>query len=1648
MQRKIFVILISFIFAIIICGASSAAANGTANDTQNSSVCVADPVINGTVTINEYGRIRPLQNATVVINTTGSNSRVLGSAITDSNGYYSISFFSTDTQFKVTAGYVGCNPVINNAIVTLNNTDGISYGTSNFQLTPLIAYWDGTYGYAASIYITHYNDYYTSGELNTRVQGNSNTYKSYCIDIYTAINANDQLLVNGPLPGTSGDLNQQIDWGKVTYIINHYIPTNDNEGAAIQCAIWALTTVQYPDYNQSNPTALYHFLTAPNDALLDTKRNKDAVRIRALQILSEVNSMLYPYYINLDPQTIRLPNGGSTTLTATVTDRNGNKLSGIQVNFTTSNGNLSRITGTTDSNGQITTILSGTNNNVTAVVTAAVIGNYGNLLYDNSLNPKQNLAAVKLLPYALSDFSFVNFDSTANVELTQTVTTPVNVGEQIIYTITARNTGPNTATGIMINDLIPAGFTATPSAGTSFLNGVWIIPSLTNGASATLIITGTATTAMAGLNITNTATRIAQDQYNSLSNSTSATVHVKKADVAISQTVNGGSSATINVNDTITYIITAINNGPDAATGLQIKDLLPTGFIFQSANTHGAGTYNNNTGIWNIGTLNNGTIVYLTITGLAGSNMAGLNLTNYANRTAQIEYNSLSNTTNTTVYTKLANVALSQTVNGGSSATVNVGDAVNFVITATNNGPDVAHNIRISDLVPAGLTDVIVTASSGTSYSGGVWTINSLATGALNAVTLTISGKAGSSMAGYTTTNTATRTGQDEYNSLPTVSAADVYTKKADLTITNTANNSSLNVGQTGTFTVTVTNHGPNTATNIKINDLLPNGFTAGTPTVGNYNGNIWTIDNLASGSLATLTFTATLTPSMAGSNITNNGNAIWDEYPQAVSIPDATIHVKEANVTITNTANQNNLNVGDTAVFTVSVTNNGEDAATNIRINAPLPAEFTTDTHGVGSYDGTVWIIDSLAKGSTATLTFTGVLQNATAGTNITNHVTETQDEYPFTVNVPDANIYVKKADVSLNQTGSYSGNKVTFIVTATNNGPDTATNINIRDIIPTGLTGIIVTPSVGTYDSFTGIWFIPILANGESVTLNIIGNSTPQNTINNTATKINQTEYDPNTPDNTVIGVYVPQVDIYLQNYPWWYNSDIKDQQYQYVCGNAPVITADIQNIGPDDASGVTVEYIIPSGLKYEGYSVATGTVTYENGKLIWDIGYLPKGGRLYLKVFVRIIGTGNQTPNVTTLFNVTHVDQLDTNSTNNNATCALIVNPAADIGVTQTQQLYTENGTQYVKYTITVVNNGPNNSTGVQIKDILPTGVVWDSDNSGGTYNHNTSGTGAGIWNIGTFNYGDAPKTLEIIARVTGIGTIKNTASKNAGSGYDWNTGNNAQTCTINPSNSTVNLYLQNYPWWYNSDIKDQQYQYVCGNAPVITADIQNIGPDDASGVTVEYIIPSGLKYEGYSVATGTVTYENGKLIWDIGYLPKGGRLYLKVFVRIIGTGNQTPNVTTLFNVTHVDQLDTNSTNNNATCALIVNPAADIGVTQTQQLYTENGTQYVKYTITVVNNGPNNSTGVQIKDILPTGVVWDSDNSGGTYNHNTSGTGAGIWNIGTFNYGDAPKTLEIIARVTGIGTIKNTASKNAGSGYDWNTGNNAQTCTISIP
>jgi uncharacterized repeat protein (TIGR01451 family) len=106
---------------------------------------------------------------------------------------------------------------------------------------------------------------------------------------------------------------------------------------------------------------------------------------------------------------------------------------------------------------------------------------------------------------------------------------------------------------------------------------------------------------------------------------TSAPV-VTGADLSLTKTV---SNATPAAGSSVSWTLTVRNaaNSSLAATGVQVRDILPAGFTFTSAT--GTGSYNSGTGIWTVGTVAIGGTATLTINGTVSAS-AGNPVTNVA----------------------------------------------------------------------------------------------------------------------------------------------------------------------------------------------------------------------------------------------------------------------------------------------------------------------------------------------------------------------------------------------------------------------------------------------------------------------------------------------------------------------------------------------------------------------------------------------------------------------------------------------------------------------------------------------------------------------------------------------------------------------------------------------------------------------------------------------------------------------------------------------------------------------------------------------------------------------------------------------------------------------------------------------------------
>src|SRR5262249_48031392 len=147
-----------------------------------------------------------------------------------------------------------------------------------------------------------------------------------------------------------------------------------------------------------------------------------------------------------------------------------------------------------------------------------------------------------------------------------------------------------------------------------------------------------------------------------------------------------------------------------------------------------------------------------------------------------------------------------------SDATPNVGDTITFTVTLTNTGPSAATGVRVTDLLPAGLTLLTSNPSQG-SYTAatGLWAVGSLANGAQATLALTATVVSPS-----TQTNTASISHSDQFDSNAgnnTASATETP-QQADLALSKSVSDATPNVGDTITFTITLSDKGPDPATN------------------------------------------------------------------------------------------------------------------------------------------------------------------------------------------------------------------------------------------------------------------------------------------------------------------------------------------------------------------------------------------------------------------------------------------------------------------------------------------------------------------------------------------------------------------------------------------------------------------------------------------------------------------------------------------------------------------------------------------------------------------------------------------------------------------------------------------------------------------
>jgi len=117
------------------------------------------------------------------------------------------------------------------------------------------------------------------------------------------------------------------------------------------------------------------------------------------------------------------------------------------------------------------------------------------------------------------------------------------------------------------------------------------------------------------------------------------------------------------------------------------------------------------------------------------------------------------------------------------------------------------------------------------------------------------------------------------------------------------------------------------------------------------------------------------------------------------------------------------------------------------------------------------------------------------------------------------------------------------------------------------------------------------------------------------------------------------------------------------------------------------------------------------------------------------------------------------------------------STDLGLTKTVDNLTPYVDDTIAFTITVVNNGLGDASGIRITDTLPSGLAYVSSEAGkGSYD-----PGTGYWEISGLANGESA-ALIIRARVTSSGSLTNTAEIRLADQIDPNAANNTASVTL--------------------------------------------------------------------------------------------------------------------------------------------------------------------------------------------------------------------------------------------------------------------------
>ena len=1181
--------------------------------------------------------------------------------------------------------------------------------------------------------------------------------------------------------------------------------------------------------------------------------------------------------------------------------------------------------------------------------------------------------------------------------------------DMIEYTIVVVNNGPDKSFNVTVGDLLPDGVKFISSTGQYNPDtGVWFVGDLDANESVTLKIV---VQVIKVGNITNNVNVTGTGHDSNLTNNNDS-VSVNVPESVLLNITKVANSTIIVAGENVGYTVVINNYGPSVASDVVLKDVYNVKELFGlQYSLNGNDWFNYNEAI-NLGNIDVGASVTVYFRAKVNASVRG-DVLNTVNITTSVD-DARGNFTDNETVNIIANTTL-VVVKDAEIKELNPGDIIHYIITVTADGSSDSLNVNLRDILDNKLLDI---NSAKYSINGGILNdfngniyLGNMLTG--TAVTVDIWAKVLSS-ADRDVFNLVNVT-SDEHPEGNT-SNVSVHVRIVDLAVDKLINNSVPKYLDMIEYTIVVVNNGPDKSFNVTVGDLLPDGVKFISST-GQYNPDtgVWFVGDLDANESVTLkivvqvikvgniTNNVNVTGTGHDSNLTNNNDSV------SVNVPESVL------LNITKVANSTIIVAGENVGYTVTVTNYGPSVATNVVLKDIFNSKELLNLQY--SLNGVDWLdydeainLGNINAGADVTVYFRAKVNGSVRGdvlntVNITTSVDDARGNFSDneTVNVIANTTLVVIKDAEIKELNP--GDTVHFIVTVIAGGSSDSLNVNLNDILDAKLLDVAgATYAVNGVNkgSWTGSIDLGNMLTGTAVTVDIWAKilDTADRDIFNSVNVTSDEHPDGNNSNTTV---HVRIVDLAVDKL-------VNDSVPKYL--DMIEYTIVVVNNGPDKSFNVTVGDLLPDGVKFIS---STGQYNPDTG--VWFVGDLDANESVTLKIVVQVIKVGNITNNV----NVTGTGH-DSNLTNNNDSVSVNVPESVLLNITKVANSTIIVAGENVGYTVVINNYGPSVASDVVLKDIFNSNELLNlqySLNGVDWFNYN------GSVSLGDINVG-ADVTVYFRAKVNGSvrGDVLNIV--NITTSVDDARGNFTANETVNViANTTLAV------------IKDAEIKALNpGDTAHFVITVIAGGSSDSLNVKLEDILDAGLldvKSATYRINGGNLT--NYTQIISLGNMHTGSKIVVDIYAAILSTTGQD-----IFNCVNVTS-DEHPEGNTSNTTIHVN-IADLEIIKIVNNATPNYGDEITYTITVRNNGPDNSTNIKVSEVLADNFKFISANASKGYYDLTNG----VWAVGNLTNNETAK-LVITVKIVKTGFIQNNVSVN-GTGFDPNVTNNNATVNITVP